>query len=389
MKFHPNAARWLAIGCCVLMAFLVVPGNRATAADSIKIGFILELTGPGSFYGVAAKESIELRLEEANYEVAGKSIEPIWEDSATKPATAIQKAKKLIEFDEVDLLFGTLFSDAQDAMAPYLANQDILNIAAIGGSWELRKYGNWLVFPGTPYVSDSPLGDYAYEQGYRTMVTLGNDYSAGYGHVAGPVDRFKAKGGTIVDQVWVPYGTSDYAPYLTALKEADVFFQWTVMPDLLVLLKQYYGYGVKIPLLIGEAEAVGSGQLAEIGPQVVGAKGILRGYSRRLDNPENHKFVAAFRTKYGRYPGQMDGFAYACMSIYLAGLEATGGDARLEVLRPAILKLNVDTPVGPVSFSSNGYALSNRYLAEVKVIDGEYVWEPFRTIEKVRDPRDE
>jgi branched-chain amino acid transport system substrate-binding protein len=229
---------------------------------------------------------------------------------------------------------------------------------------------------------------YAYAQGYRTMVTLGNDYSAGYGHVAGPVDRFKAKGGKIVQQLWVPYGTADYAPYLTALKKADVFFQWTVMPDLLVLLKQYYQYGVKIPLLIGEAEGVSSAQLKEIGPKVIGLKGILRGYSRRLDNPVNHKFVAVFKAKYGRYPGQMDGFAYSCMSIYLAGLEATGGDARLEVLRPAILKLTVDTPVGPVAFSKNGYALSNRYLAEVKVIDGEYVWEPMRTIEKVRDPRD-
>jgi branched-chain amino acid transport system substrate-binding protein len=160
MKYNRLAARWLVISCCFLVALLAVPGNWAAAAEPIKIGFILELTGPGSFYGVAAKKSIELRLEEANYKVAGKSIKAIWEDSATKPATAIQKVKKLIEFDEVDLLFGTLFSDAQDAMAPYLGKKNILNIAAIGGSWELRKYGNWIVFPGTPYVSDSPLGDY-------------------------------------------------------------------------------------------------------------------------------------------------------------------------------------------------------------------------------------
>jgi branched-chain amino acid transport system substrate-binding protein len=264
-----------------------------------------------------------------------------------------------------------------------------LNIAAIGGSWELRKYGNWVVFPGTPEASDGPLGDYARELGYRTMTTLGNDYSAGYGHVAGPVDRFRARGGSVVQQQWVPYGTVDYAPYLAALKAADVFFQWTVMPDLAVLVKQYYEHGVKIPMLIGEAEGLDPEQLKQIGPKVVGAKGILRGYSRRLDNPVNRQFVQAFKKKYDRYPGQMDGFAYACMSIYLAGLEATRGDARLKVLRPALLKLEVDTPVGPVSFSRNGYALSDRYLAEVKVIDGEYVWEPFRTIRKVRDPRDE
>ena len=96
----------------VLFAF---PGVGKAADDTITIGFLLELTGPGSYYGVSSKEAIELRLEEANYSVAGKKIKAIWEDSATNPATAIQKTKKLIELDNVDMLFGTLFSDAQDA----------------------------------------------------------------------------------------------------------------------------------------------------------------------------------------------------------------------------------------------------------------------------------
>ena len=370
----------------VLFAF---PGVGKAADDTITIGFLLELTGPGSYYGVSSKEAIELRLEEANYSVAGKKIKAIWEDSATNPATAIQKTKKLIELDNVDMLFGTLFSDAQDAMAPYLSRHKIINVACAGGDWTLQKYGNWIIFPGTPETSDSPLGDYAYDQGYRTMVTLGNDYSAGYGHVGGVVDAFKAKGGNVIQQHWVPYGTADYAPYLTSLKEADVYFTWNVMPDLLLLVKQYFEYNVKIPLLIGEAEGLRSNHLAEIGPQAVGLLGILRGYTRRLDNPVNRKFVPVFKEKYERYPGLIEAFTYSCMEIYLKGLEATGGDPSLDVLKPAILGMEFQTPVGPVSFTRNGYALSNRYLAKVEIIDGEYVWEPFEVYEKVRDDRDQ
>lgn len=373
---------------CFLTALVMSPGVGIAAEDTIKIGFLLELTGPGSYYGVSSKEAIELRLEEANYKVAGKTIKPIWEDSATNPATAIQKTKKLIELDNVDMMFGTLFSDAQDVLAPYLSRHKIINVACAGGDWGLLKYGNWIIFPGTPETSDSPLGDYAYDQGYRTMVTLGNDYSAGYGHVGGVVDRFKARGGKVIQQHWVPYGTADYAPYLTSLKDADVYFTWNVMPDLLLLVKQYFEYDVKIPMLIGEAEGLRSDQLAEIGPQAVGLTGILRGYTRRLDNPVNRKFVPAFKKKYGRYPGLIEAFTYSCMHIYLKGLEATGGDARLDTLRPAILDMEFQTPVGPVSFTRNGYALSNRYLAKVKIVDGEYFWEPFKVFEKVRDPRD-
>lgn len=363
-------------------------GQASAADDQIDIGFIMELTGPGSFYGVSAKEAIELRLEQAGYTAAGKKINALWEDSATNPATAIQKVKKLVELDKVDMLFGTLFSDAQDAMAPYLARHKIINAACAGGNWNLHETPNWIVFPGTPETSDSPLGDYAYDAGYRTMVTLGNDYSAGYGHVGGVVDQFKGRGGDVIQQYWVPYGTADYAPYLTSLKSADAYFTWNIMPDLLTLVKQYYEYKVKIPLMIGEAENLQPEHLKEIGPQAEGLIGILRGYTPRLDNPENKAFVAAFQQKYGRTPGLIEAFTYSCMDIYIKGLEETKGDPALETLKPAIIGMQFKTPVGPVGFTKNGYALTNRYLAKVKIENGEYFWEPFKTYEGIRDPRD-
>ena len=386
MKYKtPRAA---AVIACLLPALAGFLGTARAADDQINIGFIMELTGPGSFYGVPSKEAIELRLEQAGYTVAGKKINAIWEDDATKPATAVDKAKKLVELHKVDMLLGPLFSDAQDAMAPYLARHKIISAACAGGNWDLHKHPNWIVFPGTPETSDSPLGEYAYDQGYRTMDTLGQDYSAGYGHIGGPVDRFKEKGGEIVQQQWVPYPTADYAPYLTSLKKADVLVTWLVMPDLLTAVKQYFEYKVQTPLMVGEAENLAPEHLAQIGPQAVGLIGNLRGYTTRIDNPENKKFVSAYREKYHRDPSYIEGFAHTCMDIYLKGLEATNGNPKLDVLKPAIMGLKLKEPGGPVAFSSNGYALTNRYLAKVQVDSGGYFWAPFKAYEGLRDPRD-
>ena len=93
MKYKtPRAAGVIA---CLLPALAGFLGTAGAADDQINIGFIMELTGPGSFYGVPSKEAIELRLEQVGYTVAGKKINAIWEDDATKPATAVEKAKKL------------------------------------------------------------------------------------------------------------------------------------------------------------------------------------------------------------------------------------------------------------------------------------------------------
>jgi ABC-type branched-subunit amino acid transport system substrate-binding protein len=130
--------------------------------------------------------------------------------------------------------------------------------------------------------------------------------------------------------------------------------------------------------------------MAEVGPAILGLKGMVRIYTKTLEYPANRKFVPAMIAKTGKPPEELHGCAYTSMSIYLAGLEATGGDARLEVLRPAILKVKLeDTPTGPVSFTSNGFAVTNRHLVEAVMENNEYVWKVLKVYKNVRDPRDD
>lgn len=380
-------------GICliVVMGLLALPACRGGPAEeeTIKLGIILEMTGPISFAGKELKQAVVLRLEEANYQVAGKRIEVIWEDDASDPTKAIEKAKKLIELDKVDLLFGPVYTDAQEAMSPYLAQEKILNITPISGSWEMVKYGNWILIPSTANTYATPLADYAISQGYRTMATIGADYVFGRKVLRGVTDRYEELGGEVIQQQWTKYGTPDYAPYFTALKKADVLVWWHAHADQIIMLKQYYELGVKIPLLIIQTETFSQELLAEIGPSVVGTKGMITSWARSIPNPASKNFVAAYKKRWGEYPLMIAGTSYSAMSVYLAGLEATGGDARLEVLRPAILKLELDLPIGQnITFSPNGIALSNRYMVEAKLVNGELEWVPFKTYTKVADPRD-
>ncbi|MFW6118229.1 MAG: ABC transporter substrate-binding protein [Chloroflexota bacterium] len=360
--------------------------------EPIKIGAIYELTGTHSWYGTGVVEGIELRLDEANYEVAGKPIEFIVEDNASDPDIAVDKVKKLVELDKIDLAMGPVFGHSHWAIAGYLTDHNIMGIFSHGTDWDLvTEYPEFFIaFEGPTRQNFAILGDLAYDEGYRTMATIGMDYSAGYNMVQGVVDRFEAKGGTIVSQQWAPFATADYTSYLITVEEseADVLMFNIWMPDILTFLPQYYDLGVTTPWLTRVDELTYPVNLDPLAETIVGGRGMTR-YPPSLDLPEAHEFNESFFAKYGRrpYEGQLSG--YIIMSIYLAGLERTGGDPSREAMWQALQGLQLQTPKGLVTISCNGMCVVDQYMVELKLIEGEYVWDVFATYpQSSLDPRD-
>src|SRR5574341_919204 len=79
-------------------------GQGTAPAAPIKIGALLPLTGALMNQGPHVRAGIQLALEHYGYEVAGRKVELIIEDSATDPTTALDKARKLVERDNVRMI---------------------------------------------------------------------------------------------------------------------------------------------------------------------------------------------------------------------------------------------------------------------------------------------
>src|SRR5688572_29421018 len=108
----------------VFAAVLAAAGCSAGApAGPVKLGFIWLPTGVAADYGPEGKQAIELRLEQAGYTVAGRKVELVIGDEDALDATVtLDRVKKLVEQDRVDLLLGPLFGSSQQAVGPYLAD---------------------------------------------------------------------------------------------------------------------------------------------------------------------------------------------------------------------------------------------------------------------------
>jgi branched-chain amino acid transport system substrate-binding protein len=365
-------------------------GSQPAANAPIKIGVLLELTGPGSDYGTRGKDMVEMLLKEYGGKIGEHPIQVVYADTATTPATAVQKVRQLVQRDKVDVTFGPVFSDAQDAIAPYLATQKKLAMAPIGANWTLSKYKNWVVFPGTLESFCGPGGQALRDSGHSTMTTIGADYVAGHQFIDPIADTFKKAGGRVVQQQWAPLGTSDFGSYLSSLKQADVLAAWTIMPDELSMMQAFTKFKGRsnTDLFLCEAENVTSEQLKETGKGILGTNGMIASYSPDIENDANTAFIAKVKETYNREPVIGDGTNYLLFKTLLEGLKKTNGDASLDKLRPAILGMSQDTIAGPVSWSKNGFAVANRYLATVTDENGKYVWKTDKVFPKVRDPRD-
>src|ERR1700722_5975202 len=112
----PAFAAGLAFAVLAIMA----PGARAED-KVIKIGALLPISGPGSYFGVQDKQGIELALEEINKAGAnGYKLEVKYEDSACSPLPATQAAKRLIDQYKPDVALGEECSDATLAIMPIM-----------------------------------------------------------------------------------------------------------------------------------------------------------------------------------------------------------------------------------------------------------------------------
>jgi branched-chain amino acid transport system substrate-binding protein len=382
-----------------LLAAIAVAGCGGSSSDGggggsnepIKIGVLMELTGPGSDYGTRGKAMVQMALDEVGGKVGGHPIKVVYADTATNPATAVTKVRQLVSRDKVDVIFGPIFSDAQDAIAPYLGQQKIMAMAPIGANWTLNKYKNWVVYPGTLESFCRPGGQALKDAGDKTLATLGADYVAGH-QIVDPVGQvFQTAGGNWMQKLYAPLGTSDFGSYISSLKKVDAFAAWTIMPDELSLMQSFIKFkgGSGTDLFLCEAENVTPEQLTGLGSGVLGTKGMIASYSPDLKNEQNEKFLAAVQKRLHRAPRIGDGDSYLLFHILLDGLKKTSGNAKLDQLRPAILSSSSDTVAGPVKWTKNGFALANRYLATVsKGPDGKYMWKTDKVYEQVRDPRD-
>src|SRR5437660_639221 len=252
------------------------------------------------------------------------------------------------------MLSGGLLASTGYAIHPFAEAQKIPTTYPVMSSDDLtqRKPAKWVVRTGwNSSQSTHALGDWVIKNTkYRKIATVAADYAFGWESVGGFQRTFEEGGGQIIQKVWVPLNTNDFAPFLSQVKrDSDAVFAVFFGKLALQFMKEYENSGLKgrVPLL-SNGTTVDESVLPQMGDEALGTISTLH-YSAALENPTNQRFAKAFETKAGKIPSYYAETCYTNARWIAEAIKAVSGkvedrEALLAALRKVELK---DFPRGP------------------------------------------
>jgi branched-chain amino acid transport system substrate-binding protein len=370
--------RWPALVLVLLLGGAAAPARPAAAAPPgvFKIGLLIPQTGYLAAPGRYMQDGLNLYLTERGNMLAGRRVEVVVGDSQGNPSVGLTQARRLVEQEHVNILFGPLNAAVGSALASYLAAQKVAAIYPIVSADDLtqRKRSPYIARTGwSSSQTTQPLGDYAYKTlHYRRAATIAYDFEFGWQSVGGFVETFQQDGGTVARETWTPQTTNDFSPYLSQIpRDVDVVFCSFSGSTAINFFRQYHSFGLPMPLVC-QGNATDESTLAATGPSALGTITALQ-YSAALRTPANEKFVAAYRKAYGHVPSYYGEGTYVGAMFLDRGLAAVHGSigdaaAFVRVLRGITVP---DAPRGPVSLDSYGNPVQNVYIRKVEEVNGE------------------
>ena len=357
----------------VFVAPLLAPAPLPAQSGPFKIGMLAPLTGPFAQTGKDMVNGAELYLDEIGRQIGGRKIELIVEDDEAQPATALNKSRKLVEQDKVHVLTGGQLASIGYALQPYIDAQKIPATYPVIASDDItqRKPAKWIVRTG--WSTSQPMHPFAdwvlKNTKYRKVAAIGMDYAFGYETIGGFQQVFEDGGGQIVQKIWTPLNTNDFAPFLAQIRrDADAVLALFVGRLALQFTKQYQEAGLKDKLpLLGGGTTTDESALPQMGDEAIGVVTALH-YSQALDNPANQKFAKAFEAKAGKMASYYSEAAYTNARWIVEAAKLAGGkvedrDAMLAALRKVRL---TDSPRGPLSIDDYNSVIQNVYIRKVE-----------------------
>ena len=316
------------------------------------------------------------------------------EDDENKPPTAIAKSKKLILSDKVDVVIGGLASNLAVPMAPVMIENKVPFIVVNAGASVLTQSqcSPWVVrisFSNDQIVR--PSGKWLYDRGYKSAYIMAADYTGGHDIARNFQQSFEAVGGKIVGTDFAPLNTTDFGPHLAKAKAANADTVFNFFPGALAIqfVKQYHQFGLRSDKPLSGPVWTVSPIFAQAQKEAaIGFVGSIN-YIYTLDNPENKKFVAAYRDKSGgQVPDEVSVNGYDAIKVLVRALKALNGktDDKAAIVREFV-KVSYDSTRGPIAIDpKTNNVVQNIYMVEVRDKGGMPDYAIVDTVKQERDP---
>ena len=369
----------------VATAALFGQSGAATAADVIKIGTPLALTGGLADEGRKQQIGYDMWLKRVNGAggiIVGSNrmeVEFVEYDYQTDGKRAQQLVEKMISRDQVDFLMAPFGSGHTKIVAAVAERYDIPIIASVASSVSVYDQGFKNLFgtlaPNTG-LTDAMFKHFkqAMPEATRVAILGRDDVFPRSMARALAADAGKFGYDVVYDELYA-VGTLDYASAVTKIKSLDVDWVYVTgyTQDLVLFRKQMVDLGLHAPIvtmITGPAYKEFVDSLGELAEGVTSASWWHHAAAYESSDVfgTTAEFTREFRSREGHDPDYVHASSAAALVVLQQAIENAGSKDRATV-RDALTKIDIITFYGPIKFGANGMNQA-RNLPIIQIQDG-------------------
>ncbi|WP_343729838.1 ABC transporter substrate-binding protein [Duganella sp.] len=383
--------RQLLLGAAALSAG-VLPAI-ASAAEPLKVGLIVPMSGPFASTGRQIEAAVKLYMQQNGSVAGGRPVEIILkDDGGVSPDVTKRLAQELVARDKVQVLAGFGLTPLAFAAAPVATQAKVPMIVMAAATSVIPQRSPYIVRTGFTLAQvTAPMAQWAGKNKIKSVVTFVSDYGPGLDAEKVFVKGFTEAGGKVVDSLRAPLRNPDYAPFLAKVKDLkpDALFVFVPSGEGAAVLKQFTDRGLAAAgiRLICTGDVLDDDLMTSIGPASAGVVSSHH-YSAAHPSAENKAYVDAFtKANKGMRPNFHSVGAYDGMHMLYQALKQTNGDSNGDKLLAAMKGMAWTSVRGPVSIdAATRDIVQTVYIRKAEAVGGAWFNVEFDQVEKVRDP---
>lgn len=366
----------------------------ALAAEALKIGMVLPLSGPYASYGQQIERGARVYLQQHGGQIAGRKVELVLkDDTGVSPDAAKRAAQELLSTHKVDILAGFGLTPSALAVAPLATAARKPMIVMNAAASKVTTQSNYIVRVSQtlPQVT-APLATWSAMNRVNKVFTLVSDYGPGHDAEAEFKRTFKSLGGKIVGDLRIPVGQLDFAKVLPRIQatQAEAVFLFVPPGEQTVAFIKAFSQagldkaGVRI---IATGDLTEEGSLDAMGDSALGLI-TTHHYAQSHPSAENKAYVQAYTQAYPTSrPNYMSVGGYDGLQLVAKVLAKTGGDASGDRFVATAKGLSWTSPRGVVTIDAlTRDVVQTVYIRKVQRVNGQLHNVEFDKISNVKDP---
>lgn len=326
-----------------LAGALVLTAVTAFAADPIKIGSVLSVTGPAGYLGDPELKTLQMMIEDINKKggVLGRPLELVHYDDGSDASKANGFGKRLIEDDKVDVLVGGTTTGSTMSIVPLVEKAGVPFISLAGAVVIIEPVKKWVFkTPHTDRMAAEKVFEDMKKRGFTKVALLSE--TSGFGQsgrkeTEGVAGKY---GITLVaNETYGPKDT-DMGPQLTKIRNTpgvEAVFIFGLGQGPAIVTKGYKQLGITLPLY--HAHGVASDEFIKLaGPASEGvrlpASALLSPKNLPANDPEriaSETYTKAFTAKFKTDISTFGGHAYDGLNIAVDAIKRAGGTDKAKV----------------------------------------------------------